>query len=91
MVSRMQQDGSKYFARRPLPHDHWVGSKGQNSTFLEHGHVAYQIKGRYKCCNMEENMLPADHPPEPGVGPKGRNSFFSEYGYVAYQIKGNMV
>ena len=25
-----------------------LGSKGQNSTFLEHGHVAYQIKGNPK-------------------------------------------
>ena len=22
-----------------------VGSKGQNSTFLDHGHVTYQMKG----------------------------------------------
>ena len=29
----------------PPPPDPGVGSKGQNSTFSEHGHVAYQIKG----------------------------------------------
>ena len=39
----MQQHGSKYFA-----HEHpgpW--GWGQNSTFSEHGHVAYQFKGNY--------------------------------------------
>ena len=25
-----------------------VGSKGQNSTFSEHGHAAYQIKGNHE-------------------------------------------
>ena len=43
----MQQDGSKYFIRRPLPSTLWVGSKGQISTFLEHGHFAYRI-----CCEL---------------------------------------
>ena len=33
----MQQNGGKYFARRPP-------KPSQNSTFSEHGHVAYQIK-----------------------------------------------
>ena len=49
-----------------------VGSKGQNSTFSEHGHVAYQIKGNHKCSNMVANVLPADptHPHDPGVGVK---------------------
>ena len=44
----MQQHCSKYFVRGPpsiLPQTLGVGSKCQNSTFLEHGHVAYQIKG----------------------------------------------
>ena len=41
----MQQHGSKFFARR-LPLSLGVGSKGQNSTFFEHGHVSYQIKSR---------------------------------------------
>ena len=48
----MQQHFRKYFVYRPPPpantHTHQtlrLGSKGQNSTFSEHGHVAYQIKG----------------------------------------------
>ena len=35
-----------------------VGSKCQNSTFSEHGHVAYQIKGNVSCSNMVANSLP---------------------------------
>ena len=38
------------------PHPTWgMGSVGQNSTFSEHGQVAYQIKENLKCSN-----LPAD-------------------------------
>ena len=42
----MQQHGSKYFlSADPTPTaDPGGGSKGQNSTFTEHGHLAYQIK-----------------------------------------------
>ena len=36
----------------------WV----QNSTFLEYGHVAYQIKGNDACSSMVANILP-DPPP----------------------------
>ena len=31
---------------------------GQNSTFSEYGHVAYQIKGNEACINMVANILP---------------------------------
>ena len=33
-------------------------------NFLEHGHVAYQIKGNHGCSNMVENIL-AGNPPTP--------------------------
>ena len=36
---------------------------GQKSTFSEHCHVAYQIKGNHECSNMETNILLADTPP----------------------------
>ena len=39
----MQQHGSKYFARKPPP-TLGMGLIGQNSTFSEDGHVAYQFK-----------------------------------------------
>ena len=53
------------------------GSKGQNSTFLEHRHVAYQIKGNHKCNNMVANILPQTPPtPNPWDRTKGQNSTF---------------
>ena len=66
---------------------------GQNSTFSEHGCVAYQIKGNHRCSNMLANILPTFCPQTPnhltlGVESKGQNSTFSEHGHVAYQIKG---
>ena len=33
------------------------------STFSEHNHVAYQIKGNHECSNMETNILLANTPP----------------------------
>ena len=57
-----------------------LGSKGQNETFSEHGHVAYQIKENHECSNMIANILPADPLPLPP---------FSEHGHVAYKMKGN--
>ena len=42
--SRMQQHGIKYFARRH-PLTLGMGSIGQNSSFSEHDHVAYQFNG----------------------------------------------
>ena len=42
----MQQNGSKYFARGH-PETLGMGSIGQNSTFSENGHVAYQFKGNH--------------------------------------------
>ena len=49
-----------------------VGSKGQNSTFSEHGHVAYQIKENNECSNMLANIMDADtspqHNPTLGMG-----------------------
>ena len=47
----MQQYGSKYFAGRPPPHPNdprGIWSKGQNSTFVEHGSVTYQIEWNHK-------------------------------------------
>ena len=72
-----------------------VGSKGQNSTFSEHGHVAYQIDGNHKCSYMVvANILSAcpDTPPDPGDRVKKSICSFSEHGHVAgNQICSNMV
>ena len=57
----MQQLGSKYFASRPHPTPTLgVRSNGQNSTFSEDGHVAYQIKWNHECNNMVANIMPGD-------------------------------
>ena len=34
------------------------GIKMSKSNFLEHGHVAYQIKGNHGCSNMVEKFWP---------------------------------
>ena len=61
------QHGSKYFAPRPPytfnpPLTLGMGSIGQNSTFSERGHVAYEIKKNHECNNMLANILPIDPP-----------------------------
>ena len=53
----MQQRGANILPATPPPTP--PGSKGQNSTFSEYGHVAYKI---YTCSNMEANILPAEPP-----------------------------
>ena len=40
----MQQHGSKYLPADTIPTTLGVGSKGETSTFSEHGHVAYQTR-----------------------------------------------
>ena len=84
----MQQHGNKYFAciAPPTSPAHGDRVKGQNSSFLEHGYVAYQIKGNHECTNIEANILPADPltPPPPShlilrigsMGSIGQNSIF---------------
>ena len=51
----MQQHGSKCFASN-LPFDPGYSGKRSKVTFLEHGHVAYQIKGNHECSNMVANI-----------------------------------
>ena len=63
-----------------------VGSKCQNSIFLEHGHVAYKIKGNHRCSYMLEIILAGNPLPSPlTLGSKGQNSIFIEH----YHIKLN--
>ena len=51
-----------------LPLTLGFGSKGQNSTLLERGHVANQIKGNHKCIDMVSNILPKDTPSPTTLG-----------------------
>ena len=65
-----------------------MGSKVLNSTFSEHGHVAYQIKENHECSNMVPNIMLADTLTL-GMGQIGQNLPFSEHGHIEYQFKGN--
>ena len=44
----MQQHGRNMCPQTPTPLTLVMGSIGQNLTCLEHGHVAYQIKGNHE-------------------------------------------
>ena len=44
----MQQHAVNILSTDPLPPPPLKGSTGQNSTFSEHSHVAYQSNGNYK-------------------------------------------
>ena len=65
----------------------WGRGRGQNSTFSEYGHVAYQIKADNAGSSMVANILPTDTPSTLGVGSRGQTISFSESSHVAYQIK----
>ena len=45
--------------------------RGQNYTFSECGHVAFQIQAEDAGSNMVANILPTDKPLTQGVGSKG--------------------
>ena len=75
----MQQQGHKYFARRPPLTSRWI----KRSKFDFFRTISCCILGNYKCSNI---ILPADLPPDHGV--KGSKFYFSEHGQVTYQIKG---
>ena len=71
-----------------------MGSKGKNSTFSEHGHVAYQITGNHECSNMVAKSLPTDAPiPYPpltlGMGSVGQIQPFQNRVMLQYQNKEN--
>ena len=76
---------------------YWVGwDIGQNSTFSEYGHVAYQIKGNDLYSNMVaiifthiSHIVSLHAPSDPGLGVKGQNMFFSESSHAVYQIYWN--
>ena len=56
----------KYFTHRlPSPPTLGMGSVSRNSTLIEHGHFAYQIKENYEYSNMVTNIMPADPLPRP--------------------------
>ena len=62
--------------------------QGQNLSFSEYDHVAYQIKADDACSNNLANILPTEAPSTPGVVEKVE-PFFSKSSHIAYQIKGS--
>ena len=73
----------------PTPYPLTMESKSQNSTFSEHGHVAYQIKDNHECSNMAANILPADPPtPTLGIGSVDQNiTFFQNMVMLHIKLK----
>ena len=53
----------------PTPLDLGCGVKGQNSTYREHGYVAYEIKKNHESSNMQIFWLqiPSPRPSDPVV------------------------
>ena len=77
---RNAQPGSKYLARsRPYPLPPLsMGSIGHNSTFLEHGHAAYQIYGNHEMQQhggkyLAHRRLPTPNPLTLGFGSVGQS------------------
>ena len=70
----MQQQGSNILHIDPSP-QHWGWGQMVKIHFLEHGHVAYQIKGIGKCSSMQPHILSLHTPLTPGMEQKV-NTFF---------------
>ena len=83
----MQQHASTYSVLTLTLGPWGLGSKGQNSSFSEHGHVAYQIKGNHKCSNMQGHILSL-HTLDPWGGVKGQNNFFLKVVILHIKLKG---
>ena len=77
----------------PLPQNPRDGTIGQNSTFSEHGHVAYQIKWNHEMQRNGSKYFVRRSPHtlihSPLTRLIGQNSAFSEHGHVAYPINWN--
>ena len=84
----MQQHSSKYSGRRPPPPPPTLGveSKGLNSTFSEHGHVAYQIKCNREYTNIQAHFLSLHSTSTLGFG---SNYFFLKVGMLHIKLEGN--
>ena len=61
--------------------------RGQNLTFSEYGHVAYQIKADDAGSNMVANILPTDTPSTQGVGAKVKLYIFLKVVMLHIKLK----
>ena len=67
-----------------------MGSIGKKSTFTEHSHVAYQIKGNHEMQQHGSKYLPADLPlPTLGMGSIGQNQLFQNMVTLHIKDTGN--
>ena len=63
-------------------------SISQNTSFSEHGYVAYQIKENQECSNIVAILLTDPLPSQPwGMGSEGQNLSFSEQCHVAFNLR----
>ena len=73
-------------------HTHFIflgmRSIGQNSTFSECGHGAYQIKKNHECSNMVANILPADTPTTIGMVNRSKLIFFQNMVMLHIKLNG---
>ena len=68
-ITKCSRVVAKYFARRPLATPTLgMWSVGQNLTFLEHGHVAYQLKGNQEMQQHGSKYFARKHPRPWGWG-----------------------
>ena len=59
-----------------------MGSLGQNSTFSEHGHVEYQIKGNHQIQQHSSKLFARRPLPNPAVGVKISKFNFFKHGHI---------
>ena len=75
----MQQQGSNILHIDPSPQP-WGWDQKVKIHFLEHGHVAYQIKGNGECSRRMQQYATTysvlTHTLDPWGGTKGQNIFF---------------
>ena len=57
-LKKNQVYSNMVYAKHPPPRALGNGSVGQNTTFSEHGHVAYQNKENHECSDMVAIILP---------------------------------
>ena len=82
------QYGSKYFAcRPPFPGPSGPGQKS-NFIFSAQGQVAYQVKGKEDCSNMQVHILSLHTPLIPVMGSKVKTLVLLKEVMLYIKLKG---
>ena len=85
---QMQQHGSKYVARIPLPDPEEWSQKVKLQPFQNMVILHIKLMGITKCSSNVANILPSDPYLTLGMGSIDHNETILEDGHVACQIKG---